>query len=164
MQIVWRIENNKQQLTQEIALATLLMSRLNFLKQKVTEAALQRCSWEKVCWKYSANLQEDTYAEVRFDIGVHIFRTPFHKNTSEWLLRKSLKSKYIIRVVLRIPDFWLFEKHEYTFHIFQSAVLVSKFKSVVYINFFTVDWQDQLLFHELASYWYLTFNVTSFLR
>ena len=32
----------------------------------VAEAALQRCSQEKVFWKYSANLQENTHAEVRF--------------------------------------------------------------------------------------------------
>ena len=29
-----------------------------------TEATLQRCSWEKVFWKYAANLQENTHAEV----------------------------------------------------------------------------------------------------
>ena len=31
-----------------------------------TEAALKRCFWEKVFWKYAANLQENTHAEVRF--------------------------------------------------------------------------------------------------
>ena len=30
------------------------------------EVALQRCSWEKIFWKYAANLQENTHAEVRF--------------------------------------------------------------------------------------------------
>ena len=30
------------------------------------EAALQKCSEEKVFWKYAANLQENNYAEVRF--------------------------------------------------------------------------------------------------
>ena len=29
-----------------------------------TEAALQRCSWEKLFRKYAANLQENTHAEV----------------------------------------------------------------------------------------------------
>ena len=33
---------------------------------KVTEAALHKCSWEKVFWKYAANLQENTHTEVRF--------------------------------------------------------------------------------------------------
>ena len=28
------------------------------------EAATQRCSYEKVLWKYVANLQENTHAEV----------------------------------------------------------------------------------------------------
>ena len=30
------------------------------------EAATQRCFWEKVFWKYVANLQENSHAEVRF--------------------------------------------------------------------------------------------------
>ena len=30
---------------------------------KLREAVVQRCSWEKVFWKY---LQENTHAEVRF--------------------------------------------------------------------------------------------------
>ena len=30
------------------------------------EAALQRCSWEKMFWKYAADLQENTHAEVWF--------------------------------------------------------------------------------------------------
>ena len=32
----------------------------------VTEAALQRCSCEKVFWKYASNLQDNTHAEVWF--------------------------------------------------------------------------------------------------
>ena len=44
---------------------------LNFENAKTemklkTETAIQRCSWEKVFWKYAANLQENTHAEVRF--------------------------------------------------------------------------------------------------
>ena len=31
-----------------------------------TEAATQRCSEEKVFWKYAANLQENTQADVWF--------------------------------------------------------------------------------------------------
>ena len=72
-----------------------------------SEAVLQRCSWEKVFWKYAANLQENTHAEVRFGLSCkqlywnrtsarvcspvnlpHIFRTTFLKNTSGWLLLK----------------------------------------------------------------------------
>ena len=30
------------------------------------DAALQRCSYEKVLWKYPKNLQENTHAKVRF--------------------------------------------------------------------------------------------------
>ena len=29
-----------------------------------SEAAIKRCSYEKVFWKYAANLQENTHAEV----------------------------------------------------------------------------------------------------
>ena len=31
-----------------------------------SEAALQSCSYKKVFWKYAANLQENTHAEVWF--------------------------------------------------------------------------------------------------
>ena len=31
-----------------------------------SEAGVQRCSWEKVFWKYAANLQENTHVEVWF--------------------------------------------------------------------------------------------------
>ena len=33
---------------------------------EISEAAVQRYSQEKVLWKYGANLQENTHAEVRF--------------------------------------------------------------------------------------------------
>ena len=36
------------------------------LIQKASEAAVRGCSEEKVFWKYAANLQENTHAEVRF--------------------------------------------------------------------------------------------------
>ena len=31
-----------------------------------SEAVLQRCSYEKVFWKYAANLQENIHTEVQF--------------------------------------------------------------------------------------------------
>ena len=33
---------------------------------KISEAAIQRCSVEKIFWKYAANLQQKTHAKVRF--------------------------------------------------------------------------------------------------
>ena len=33
---------------------------------QITEAAVNRCSLEKVFWKYAANLQQNTHAEVWF--------------------------------------------------------------------------------------------------
>ena len=44
-------------------------NKRRFLQKRAknsSEAATQRCSWEKVFWKYAANLQENTHAEVRF--------------------------------------------------------------------------------------------------
>ena len=49
---------------------------------------------EKMFWKYEANLQENTHAKMWFHNSVwvspvnflHIFWTPFPKNTSWWLL------------------------------------------------------------------------------
>ena len=35
-------------------------------KMEVPEATIQRCSYEKVFWKYAVSLQENTHAEVRF--------------------------------------------------------------------------------------------------
>ena len=35
-------------------------------KLKIPEAAIHRCSYEKVFRKYAANLQENTHAEVGF--------------------------------------------------------------------------------------------------
>ena len=37
-----------------------------FLCYEISEAATQRCSQEKLFWKYAANLQENTRAEVWF--------------------------------------------------------------------------------------------------
>ena len=63
-----------------------------------TETALHRCSYKKFFSKYVANLQKNTYAEVCLFIEttlwhecssvnlLHIFRTPFHKNTYGRLL------------------------------------------------------------------------------
>ena len=62
------------------------------------EAAAQRCSLEKVFWKYAANLQENTHAEVRttllqsnlievtlrYGYSPVNLQTPFLKNTTGW--------------------------------------------------------------------------------
>ena len=37
-----------------------------FVNNFQAEAALQRCSYKKLFWKYVANLQENTHAEVQF--------------------------------------------------------------------------------------------------
>ena len=41
----------------------------------ITEAAIQRCSVEKVFWKYAANLQENTHAD--FEINLIFLIKPF---------------------------------------------------------------------------------------
>ena len=35
-------------------------------RKEISEAAIQRCSEKQVFWKYAADLQENTHAEVRF--------------------------------------------------------------------------------------------------
>ena len=65
------------------------------------EAALRRCSYKKVFREYAANLQEtpipkcdlqSNFIEIALRHGcspvnlLHIFRTPFPKNTPGWLL------------------------------------------------------------------------------
>ena len=42
-----------------------LQKQLTALRQ-ISEAALKRCSQEKMFWKYAVNLQENTDAEMRF--------------------------------------------------------------------------------------------------
>ena len=64
------------------------------ISKRVSVAAIHRCSQEKVFWKSVAALQENTYCKATllksyFGMGVnllHIFRTPFPKNTYERLL------------------------------------------------------------------------------
>ena len=71
-------------------------------KYEYTGAALQRCSLEKVFWKYAANLQENTHTEITlqhwcFPLNLrHIFGTPFSKNTSEGLLLKIKSNTSIV--------------------------------------------------------------------
>ena len=76
----------------------------------VAEAALQRFSYERVFWKYAANLQKNSHAEVWLRHGcplvnlLHIFRIPFHKNTYEGLL---LQMSYTVEgwsVTLDLPS------------------------------------------------------------
>ena len=70
------------------------------MKVNILEAVLYRCSWEKVFWKYPANLQENTHATCEhswilkatllkslwcgcFPVNLlHFFRIPFAKKTS----------------------------------------------------------------------------------
>ena len=66
----------------------------------LSEAAAQRCSLEKVFWKYAANLQENIHAKVWSQWSIieitlrhgctpvnllHIFREPFPENISRQL-------------------------------------------------------------------------------
>ena len=80
--------------------------------QRKAEAATQRCFLEKVFWKYTANLQENTHAEVRkllcnfIEITLchgcspvnllHIFRSPFLKEHLRWLL---LEKQFLLTAV-----------------------------------------------------------------
>ena len=47
------------------------------------EAATQRCSWEKVFWKYAANLKEAPMPKCDFDrVALQLYRN----HTSTWVL------------------------------------------------------------------------------
>ena len=82
----------------------------------ITEAALQRCSWEKVFWKCTANLPQNTHAKVWFEDSclrygcspvnlLHIFRTPFPKNiTGGLLLIISSSQKFLNQWFF--PNWW----------------------------------------------------------
>ena len=43
----------------------------------ISETAVRRCSWEKVFWKYAANLQENTHAEVWNRTSAWVFSCKF---------------------------------------------------------------------------------------
>ena len=95
-----------------------------------TEAATQRCSLKKLFWKYAANLQENNHQECDFNKValklcwnhtsawlspvnlLHIFRTPFSRNTSGWLLlivviSNSSNIWYRIRLIVPVRNNFL---------------------------------------------------------
>ena len=94
-------------------LKALLRSLLNirlYILRKPSKAAIYRWSDKKVFWKYTASLQENTNAEVRFEVALqlywnhnrqrcsplnllHISRTPFYMNTHGWLLLLYVKPR-----------------------------------------------------------------------
>ena len=43
------------------------LSQEGYFESRDVVAHLQRCSYEKVFWKYAANLQAETHAEVWFE-------------------------------------------------------------------------------------------------
>ena len=77
----------------------------------IIEAALQRCSLEKVFWKYAANLEKNTnFTEIALRHGcspvklLHIFRTPFYKNISGGLLLISPIYTYFYKQLVLDPS------------------------------------------------------------
>ena len=41
-----------------------MIAKVSYLRNNISEAALHRCSYKTVFWKYVANLHENTYTEV----------------------------------------------------------------------------------------------------
>ena len=119
----------------------------HFLLAK-TEAAHQRCSYKKVFWKYAADLQENTNAEVWFKFPIsllHIFRIPFPKNTSGWLLLEKQRCTFIsltLRVFSNIKVRWYLESKA---RIYLKCIFV--FPSKKYLSFW---WLVLLLMLNLA--------------
>ena len=44
-----------------------LVEQNDTLVIRIPEAAIQRCSFKKVFWKYAANLQENTHVKMWFE-------------------------------------------------------------------------------------------------
>ena len=71
------------------------------MRFKISRSSHPEVFFEKGFWKYAANLQENTHAEVRFALQhgcspvnlLHIFRTLFSTNTSGRLLRNFCMEK-----------------------------------------------------------------------
>ena len=104
----------------------------------LTKAALHRSSYKKVFWKYTANLHQCwcaisvklfcNFIEIVLRHGcfpvnlLYIFRTPFYKNTSGWLLLqwnlwKSEKHPCLTRYS-PVLIFYTPRKHQNTFGFF----------------------------------------------
>ena len=65
-------------LVKEVIKEVTLWAVVNYIKQQSflyqrPEAALQRCFKEKVFWKYAANLQVNTHAEVWFETLLKLY-------------------------------------------------------------------------------------------
>ena len=60
------LQKKKYNHSQHIWRLIAYIMEISDLKLFGTEAALQRCSYKEVFWKYAVNLQENTHAEVRF--------------------------------------------------------------------------------------------------
>ena len=59
---------------------------------QITEAAVNRCSLEKVFWKYAANLQQNSHAEVRFNkVALQLY----WNRTSTWVLSSKFVAYFL---------------------------------------------------------------------
>ena len=111
------------------------------------EAVFQRCSWEKVLWKYAANLQENTHVEVWFQSNfieitfrhgcspvdlLYIFRTPLKNTTGRVLLNDTVYSTYIRFPWLQEPET---EKHCFFFEDMLQRRKTSKLLKFCSISF-----------------------------
>ena len=107
---------------------SLIFSLDILLKQIFPDAALHRCSYIKVVWKYPAKLQENTHAE-KWVIGItlwhgcsvnllFIVRISSPKNTSGGLLLYSTKISLVRR-------FWRISLLNFYWGFFSVRVLVS---------------------------------------
>ena len=121
-----------------------------------TEATLQRCSWEKVL---QSNFIEITlrhgYSAVKL---LHIFRTPFPRNTSGWLLlaRASFLTK-LQASVLQFYQKWdsdtgvfLWLLRDFSEHFFLKNISGGCFCTV---NEYLINYSFSLLF-ESVSVWF----------
>ena len=92
----------------------------------IAEAVTQRCCYEKVFWKYAANLQENTHGEVWFQYSC--FAT-FLRNTSGWLLLQlSLLKLLLLSLLLVLLLLFSLSLHTYIQAYIHTRKWVLKFE------------------------------------
>ena len=135
---------------------------------KISEAVLQRCFYEKVFWKYAANLQENTEITFRHGcspVNLYIFRAIF--------LRTSLKgcfwklsllfffSKFFFRIFkISVTHNFALQKMFYFFVYFLFWDCVS-YRDHKNISFYKMLFPSKVFYHYkslyfFTSYWMLT--------
>ena len=113
----------------------------------LSETAVQRCSYEKVFWKYAINLQENTHAEVwfqkscfalHFNMGVFLFIWCIF--SEHFFLRPPLDGATSVlsnRAFAKIVNGWIFTKRS-ILEVCHSSQYVSNAGCHFCVHFYTL--------------------------